>query len=168
MRQLIDDVRRRAAAAVNAELTLLYWQVGDRINKDVLGEERAHYGEQIMARLADRCWAMLPLSTCAQSTAVVWRPEAESHSGTATGEVTAEVRRLVGVMRGEMKRSEIQRALGLKHEDHFREAYLRPALEAGVIEMTIPDKPRSSRQKYRLTAPGQVLLKAGQDKKEQP
>jgi ATP-dependent DNA helicase RecG len=53
-----------------------------------------------------------------------------------------------------MTRQQLQRALGLKHEDHFRTAYLQPALEAGLVEMTIPDKPRSSRQKYRLTAKG--------------
>jgi hypothetical protein len=34
----------------------------------------------------------------------------------------------------------------------FRLVYLRPALDAGLIEMTQPDKPRSSKQKYRLTA----------------
>jgi len=49
--------------------------------------------------------------------------------------------------------------LNLKHEDHFREAYLRPAIKAGLVEMTIPDKPRSSRQKYRLTQKGIKLLK---------
>ncbi|MGM0521783.1 MAG: Fic family protein [Pseudomonadota bacterium] len=53
--------------------------------------------------------------------------------------------RLLSVLQGEMKRSDIQSALGLRHEDHFRESYLHPALEAGTIEMTIPGKPRSSR-----------------------
>ena len=57
-----------------------------------------------------------------------------------------------------MKRTEIQQALGLKHEDHFRAAYLVPALEAGLIEMTIPDKPRSRLQKYRLTKKSADLL----------
>ena len=57
-------------------------------------------------------------------------------------------------MSGEMKRSEIQQALGLKHEDHFRDAYLSPALALGVVEMTQPDKPRSSKQRYRLTPKG--------------
>ena len=52
LRQLIDAARQRAASAVNAELTLLYWQVGHRINKAVLGDERARYGEQVMATLA--------------------------------------------------------------------------------------------------------------------
>jgi ATP-dependent DNA helicase RecG len=57
-----------------------------------------------------------------------------------------------------MKRTEIQAALGLKHEDHFRAAYLVPALEAGLIERTIPDKPNSRLQKYRLTAKGRASL----------
>jgi ATP-dependent DNA helicase RecG len=61
-------------------------------------------------------------------------------------------------MTGEMKRKELQSALGLKHEDYFREAYLIPTLKAGFIEMTIPDKPRSSKQRYRLTEKGKALL----------
>lgn len=43
IRSMIDSARARAAAAVNAELTLLYWQVGCRIRDDVLGGERAGY-----------------------------------------------------------------------------------------------------------------------------
>jgi ATP-dependent DNA helicase RecG len=58
-----------------------------------------------------------------------------------------------------MKRQELQSALGLKHEDHFRAAYLVPALQAGVVEMTIPDKPRSSKQRYRMTRAGIEHLK---------
>ena len=58
-----------------------------------------------------------------------------------------------------MSRHEIQQALGLKHEDHFRNAYLVPTLQAGLIEMTIPDKPRSSRQRYRLTPAGRRYLR---------
>ncbi len=56
-----------------------------------------------------------------------------------------------------MKRTEIQSALNIKHEDYFREAYLIPALNSGYVEMTIPAKPQSSRQKYRLTEKGLVL-----------
>jgi hypothetical protein len=85
---------------------------------------------------------------------VIPRPQADA----ATGEVTGEVLRLLAVTQGEMRRADIQAALGLKHEDHFRDAYLRPAMEGGFIEMTIPDKPRSSRQRYRLTAVGKVCL----------
>ena len=59
-----------------------------------------------------------------------------------TGQVTEEVERLAQAMDGPMKRAQIQQALGLKHRDHFRDAYLLPALAAGLVAMTIPDKPR--------------------------
>ncbi|MDR3279279.1 MAG: hypothetical protein LBT23_02095 [Synergistaceae bacterium] len=39
--------------------------------------------------------------------------------------------------------------LDLKHRPTFRGNYLVPALELGLIEMTVPDKPNSNRQKYR-------------------
>jgi ATP-dependent DNA helicase RecG len=59
-----------------------------------------------------------------------------------------------------MKRTELQKTLGLKHEDHFREAYLIPAIQSGLVEMTIPDKPKSRLQKYRITAKGSAWLAA--------
>jgi predicted nuclease of restriction endonuclease-like (RecB) superfamily len=52
LRRLIADARRQAAAAVNAALTLLYWRLGNRIRREVLGSERAGYGEQIVATLS--------------------------------------------------------------------------------------------------------------------
>ena len=58
-----------------------------------------------------------------------------------------------------MTRQQIQATLGLKHEDHFRLAYVLPALEAGWIEMSIPDKPRSRNQRYRLTRAGRDHLR---------
>jgi len=52
LRRLIDDARRSAAVAVNAELTLMYWRIGKRIHDDVLQGERAGYGNQIVATLS--------------------------------------------------------------------------------------------------------------------
>ena len=52
IRQLIDAARQRASSAVNAELTLLYWQVGRRIGREVLGGERAEYGRQVISSLS--------------------------------------------------------------------------------------------------------------------
>ena len=52
LRQLIADAQRQAAAAVNMALTLLYWRVGDRIRREVLGNQRAGYGEDIYATLS--------------------------------------------------------------------------------------------------------------------
>ncbi len=52
IRSLIEDARRQTAAAVNFGLTALYWRIGNRILREVLGNERASYGEQIVATLS--------------------------------------------------------------------------------------------------------------------
>lgn len=54
LKSLIDLARKRAAAAVNAELTLLYWQVGQRIRQDILGNQRAEYGAAVIHQLAQQ------------------------------------------------------------------------------------------------------------------
>lgn len=76
--------------------------------------------------------------------------------GTPTAQVTAQVATLVEHFDGELTRSELQEAAGLTHREHFRKAYLLPALEAGLIEMPQPDKPNSRSQRYRLTAAGKA------------
>ena len=49
LRKIINQTRNRVAVNVNAELTLMYWHIGERINREVLGNERAEYGKQIVA-----------------------------------------------------------------------------------------------------------------------
>ena len=51
---------------------------------------------------------------------------------------------------GEKSAGELRELLGLTHRQTFRENYLHPALEQGLIERTIPNKPNSRLQKYRL------------------
>jgi len=68
-----------------------------------------------------------------------------------TPQVTPQVERLLTVLQGTMGRDELQAALDLKDRKSFRDLYLQPALEAGLIQMTIPDKPNSRLQGYRLT-----------------
>lgn len=74
-----------------------------------------------------------------------------------TREMTPEVERLLRVFSGTHTRNELQSFLKLKDVEHFRKTYLIPALDAGLIEMTIPDKPRSSKQRYRLTQKGREV-----------
>lgn len=52
IRRLIDDCRRQVAITVNAGMTMMYWHIGERINREVLGGERAAYGKKIVAPLA--------------------------------------------------------------------------------------------------------------------
>lgn len=44
IRELIEQSRQQVAVTVNATMTLLYWQIGRRIHRDLLGEKRAKYG----------------------------------------------------------------------------------------------------------------------------
>lgn len=71
-----------------------------------------------------------------------------------TPQVTPQVGQLLRIITGEHSRQELQEMLGLADREHFRKAYLLPALEKGWIEPTLPDKPNSRLQKYRLTEKG--------------
>ena len=65
--------------------------------------------------------------------------------------------RLIGAM-GELGNAEIRQHLKLRDRAHLRERYLKPSLDGGWIEMTVPDRPSSRLQRYRLTAKGLAML----------
>lgn len=50
-------------------------------------------------------------------------------------------------------------AVGRQNRTKFRDGFVKPLIEAGLLELTIPDKPRSRLQKYRLTPEGEKALK---------
>ncbi len=50
--QIVEQCRSRVALNVNAELTMMYWHIGERINRDVLGNQRAEYGQQIVSTVS--------------------------------------------------------------------------------------------------------------------
>ena len=80
-----------------------------------------------------------------------------------TTEVTTQVTTQVALLQAltqPMARSELQATLRLKNSEHFRKTYLLPALAQGLIEMTLPEKPNSRLQQYRLTAAGRTYLQA--------
>ena len=52
LKYLIDQTRESVASTVNASLTLLYWQVGFRIRTELLQNERAEYGQKIVATVS--------------------------------------------------------------------------------------------------------------------
>ena len=66
-------------------------------------------------------------------------------------QVSPQVNVLIFALKGEMTREQLQDVCKLKDRKSFSERYLKPALEQGIIEMTMPDKPRSRSQRYRLT-----------------
>lgn len=52
LRQIIEQARKRVAFTVNSELTLMYWHIGERINREVLDNQCAEYGKQIVSTVS--------------------------------------------------------------------------------------------------------------------
>ena len=76
-----------------------------------------------------------------------------------TPQVTVQVEKVLGATANEARsREELQTATGMMDREHFRKAYVEPLVTTGWLERTIPDKPTSRLQKYRLTAKGRDWL----------
>jgi len=54
IRDLIEQARQQVARTVNSAMVALYWHIGTRIRQDILHEQRAGYGEQIVDALSRR------------------------------------------------------------------------------------------------------------------
>ena len=52
LRQIIEQARGQVAATANYAQTMMYWHVGERINREVLGNQRAEYGKQIVSTVS--------------------------------------------------------------------------------------------------------------------
>ena len=57
LRTLIEQARGFVAQAINSGMVMLYWQIGERLRKEILGEERAEYGKQIVATMSQQLTA---------------------------------------------------------------------------------------------------------------
>ncbi len=77
-----------------------------------------------------------------------------------TPQVTPQVFALLQATEKIQSAGELQKTVGLKDRIHFLKNYLEPLMAEGLIERTIPDKPRSSKQKYRLTRKGKNLVQS--------
>ena len=74
----------------------------------------------------------------------------QNSSDPVTDPVTDPVEKLLAVLNTkEMSITELMSALNVKHKPNFRKNYLQPALQQNLIEMTVPEKPNSPKQKYR-------------------
>lgn len=75
-----------------------------------------------------------------------------------------QVKRLLKVLEGAVLGvNDLTANLGLSHRPSFRQRYLNPALELGLIELTQPQSPRSPTQKYRMTAQGSAVLESNRN-----
>ena len=77
------------------------------------------------------------------------RDQVGTKSGVSRGQV-----KIIDMCCREKTLLELMNAVGRKNRSKFRDQFLKPLLEMGFIEMTIPDKPNSRLQKYRVTETG--------------
>lgn len=77
IKRLIEQSKQQLAVTVNATLSMLYWQVGKRINEEILQNQRAEYGKQIIQTLSLQLtegygsgWGEKQLRQCMQLAAV--------------------------------------------------------------------------------------------------
>ncbi len=54
IRQLVESAKTQVVSVVNSTMTKMYWHIGDRINRELLGGERAAYGKQVIATLSNK------------------------------------------------------------------------------------------------------------------
>jgi len=54
VRRMIEQTREGVAQTVNAGMTLLYWRIGKRIQTEILNNERAEYGQEIVSTLSEK------------------------------------------------------------------------------------------------------------------
>lgn len=73
IKSMIDTSRNNVAIAVNSEITFLYWKIGKRISKEILNNERAEYGKQVVITLSKQLtedygkgWGKTHLNYCIQ------------------------------------------------------------------------------------------------------
>ena len=64
LRQIIEQARGHVAATANYELTMMYWHIGERINREVLDNQRAEYGKQIVATVSRQLQEEFEIKGC--------------------------------------------------------------------------------------------------------
>jgi Fic family protein len=98
----------------------------------------------------------------ALSVALAEAAQSEAVTDQVTDQVTDHVARLLRALSGgrSLKVNELMVEVGLSHKPTFRANYLKPALAAGLIEMTDPESPKSPAQRYRLTGPGNAWVQS--------
>lgn len=159
----IDQLQHEHASyPTNPKLAELLYQLGYI--------ERFGTGTKEIFKLAQEANLQEPkFDFTREFTIIIWRP-ADANSATQQHRTSTvpvphqyrtstEINMLVAALQGEMNRSELQKELKLKHKASFLQNYIQPAIEEGFIELTVPDKPNSPKQKYRLTPKGLELQK---------
>ena len=168
--------QKHASHPFNPDLANVFFRAGEieawgrGIERMMVACRAAGFPEPILTHEETGLWVSFPFSD-------LYLKRIEGRGGYSAGSATTQVtdpvtdpvHKLLSVLGGKtLPPSALQTSLGLKHRPTFRANYLYPALNQGLIEMTIPAKPTSRLQKYRLTEAGHALLHSLKTKGEEP
>ena len=113
VKNLIEKSRQNVAVAVNAELSMLYWHIGKRINEVVLKNKRAAYGKQIISALSAQLtseygkgWSEKQLRHCLRA------------AETFPDEETFLIKPTAALHSRDFPVPALQRTIGLRHGQH--------------------------------------------------
>lgn len=102
-------------------------------------------------------------------TATFWPTTQKVHGGSEQGGtklgLSEDQDRILAACRSALSLTEIMALFQRVNRTKFRDQYIQPLLAAGFLEMTIPDKPRSSKQRYRTTGLGCQILDQRREEK---
>ena len=116
------------------------------------------YPKEVFKFMQNTLRVILPIDEDLQ--ALIEQEEGGTPQDTAqdTAQDTLHIIKLLEVLDKPYHRDELQKRLALSHREYFRKNYLVPAIEQGLVALTLPDKPTSKHQKYYLTEKGKEIL----------
>ncbi|MDD5308659.1 MAG: ATP-binding protein [Deltaproteobacteria bacterium] len=143
----VSRIRNPVIARVLRELELMEkWGSGYKRMRDECGQSGYPLPEWVELSAVVRC-VFKPHPEVAAQAAAGLGAEAGTKSAPSRHQVE-----LLGFAREPRSLPELMEQLGWKDRTKFRKKFVRPLLDAGLLAMTEPDKPRSSRQRYVATA----------------
>jgi hypothetical protein len=150
---MIEDARKHKCPepkfTVNGFFTATFWpnaEIARKITPQVTPQVAPQVTGQVAGQVTEQVSEQVGEQVTQQVTPQV------------TLQATPQVIAVLEAARTARTREELQKAVGLRDREHFRKTYLEQLLVAGWLEMTIPDKPRSSKQRYRTTDLGRKTL----------
>ena len=162
VKQGVSKIRNRVIARVFRELDLIE-QWGSGFRRILEEAEDKNLPEPTIEEIAMRVRFTVYL---AESMATeVSKTSTEQVTEQVTEHVTEQVRSLLFCLKTQpLGRRDAMVCIGLNSRPTFVYDYLKPAIQAGFVEMTLPNSPKSPTQKYRLTSKGKdLLVKEGQE-----
>jgi len=156
VKQGVSKIRNRVIARVFRELGLIE-QWGSGFRRILEEAEKQNLPEPALEEIGMKVRFTVFL---AESISPGIKPEVrEEAEKQVTEHVTEHVKRLLICLKERPSGTkDTMQCLGLSHRPTFLYDYLRPAIQAGFVQMTQPDSPKSPTQKYRLTEKGRRCL----------